>query len=209
MNYNIIKIQFLLLLFSCLIFLSSYRNSSEKEIRKTIDVKQNLNFLNSKNENTKENESIINSIKLFLNWYRINETQLYKFDCIKGGKPKMNYYVDFNEVKKELIFLKKSEIFSSVFIENYQKRYEIGNEYFKVHPQKDGPPHGFEYDYFFLTQEDFHDDLTQIDNIKFKVIKIINDKCQVTFNLENCGMKYKYSLTKSKTWQIDKIENNF
>lgn len=162
--------------------------------------------------NQKEDDhSQIETVKTFLKWYRDNEEKIYGFNSIKGGsqaedKSPVNYHVDFNEVEKEMKFLKDSGLFSQNFLSTYRQRYVEGDEYFKQNPENDGPPHNFDYDYFFRTQDDYQSDLKNIDDISF-ILKPINaQKCQVEFHLKNSGMTYKYTLTKTDHWQIDVIE---
>ncbi|WP_276878047.1 hypothetical protein [Chryseobacterium joostei] len=159
-----------------------------------------------------QDNSQIETIKTFLKWYKENEDKLYSFNSIKGGiltetDPPANYYVDFDEVNKEIKFLESSDVFSQKFLSAYKARYVDGNEYFKQNPANDGPPFGFDYDYFFMTQDDYQSDLKNIDTIQFKIKPINEQSCNVEFHLKNCGMTYRYTLTKSDKWRIESIKN--
>jgi hypothetical protein len=148
----------------------------------------------------------LETVKSFLHWYKANENKLYQFNTIDGGDG-TNYSVNFGEVKKEIDFLNKSNLFSRRFIDNYENRYKEGDLYFKEHPQNDGPPYGFDYDFFFMTQDDYDTDLQNIDKIAFALNRQNDTLCYVVFHLKNCGMTYKYTLKKNQIWQIDNIEN--
>ncbi|AZA76365.1 hypothetical protein EG347_01895 [Chryseobacterium sp. G0186] len=159
-----------------------------------------------------QDHSQVETVKTFLKWYKENEDKIYSFNGIQGGAlketdPVINYYVDFDEVKKEMKFLESSALFSQEFLSDYQKRYVEGNEYFKKNPANDGPPFGFDYDYFFMTQDDYQSDLKNIDAIEFTVKPINEQSCYVEFHLKNCGMTYRYTLTKNGKWKIDSIKN--
>ncbi|MDC8100532.1 hypothetical protein [Chryseobacterium rhizosphaerae] len=162
-------------------------------------------------QKSKDNAQV-ETVKTFLNWYKNNENKLYGFNTVKGGsqtetETPVNYYVDFDEVEKEIKFLKNSHLFSQKFLSAYEQRYKDGNENFKQHPANDGPPENFDYDYFFLTQEDYQSDLKDIEAINFNIKPVNDTLCSVEFHLKNCGMTYRYILRKTDQWQIDSIEN--
>jgi len=169
-------------------------------------------------ENNKElpvlkNDSDIKTVKDFLNWYKTNQEKLYQFQCIKGGilsenETTQNYYIDFQEVDKEVKFLSDSKLFTKDFLNQYRQKYVDGAEYFKQNPQNDGPPYGFDYDYFFMTQDDYEPDLKNISKIKFDSAPKDKSTNYVSFHLDICGMTYRYTLKKEAgDWRIDKIEN--
>ncbi|MCJ7935890.1 MAG: hypothetical protein MUW56_20250 [Chryseobacterium sp.] len=157
-----------------------------------------------------EEKSPTETVKAFMKWYKENRDQLYTFNTVRGGMftetdPPVTYHIDFDEVEKEIKFLEESDLFSPKFLSVYKQRYVDGNDHFKQNPTYDGPPEDFDYDYFFLTQDDYASDLVNIDAIKFS-LKPINDKlCYIQFHLKNCGMTYKYVLIKGDQWQIDSI----
>ena len=168
---------------------------------------------NKKEISVIENDSDIHIVKDFLKWYKNNQNELYQFNSIKGGilledESADNYYVDFKEVDKEVRFLSDSKLFTQNFLDQYKKRYVEGDEQFRQDPQNDGPPFGFDYNYFFMTQDDYESDLKNIDKIKFNSLPQSDSIIYITFHLANCGMTYRYILKKEDDrWKIDKIEN--
>lgn len=199
------------LLFStvCLLFLHCKKEETLQQniIQDTIK-QQNTNIYH---QGIQDN-SQIETVKSFLKWYRDNEEKLYNFNTIKGGileqnETPANYYVDFDAVEKEIRFMESSNLFSQKFLSDYKQNYVKGDEHFKKDPANDGPPFGFDYDYFFKTQEDYQSDLKNIENITFTVKKINDQQYFVEFHLKNCGMTYQYTLSKKDQWQIDSIEN--
>lgn len=199
----------LLLSTICLLFLHCKKEETLQQniIQDTIK-QQNTNI---SHQETQDN-SQIETVKSFLKWYRDNEEKLYNFNTIKGGileqnETPANYYVDFDAVEKEIKFMESSNLFSQKFLSNYKQNYVKGDEHFKKDPANDGPPFGFDYDYFFKTQEDYQSDLKNIENITFTVKKINDQQYFVEFHLKNCGMTYQYTLSKKDQWQIDSIEN--
>ncbi|AQY20976.1 hypothetical protein [Riemerella anatipestifer] len=194
-----------------------FTSGNEKQNKSQINTNVKDTIVYESKQKNKEpqivqNKSQIETIKSFLYWYKKNQEKLYQFNTIKGGAFSQNneqigYYVDFDEVKKEINFLKESDLFSQNFLKEYEMTYNEGSQNFKKNPQNDGPPFGFDYDYFFLTQDDYEADLKQIEKINFKLNEVNEKLSFVSFNLKNCGMTYKYTLIKSNKWQIDKIEN--
>lgn len=160
-----------------------------------------------------KNYSEIQTVKNFLNWYKTNQDKLYQFQSIKGGilsenEDAENYYVDFKQVDKEVKFLSNSKLFTQNFLNQYRQKYVESDEHFKQDPENDGPPFGFDYDYFFMTQDDYESDLNNIDKVEFSSISENDFSKYVKFHLENCGMTYRYTLkNKDGHWKIDKIEN--
>ncbi len=185
------------------------KEDTSKSLPLSTSVKQDIT---ESPEQKKQDKSPIETVKKFLFWYEANEEKIDRFNTIKGGgmgktEDTDNYYVDFDEVEKELKLLKETNLFSSKFLKVYKNRYADGNEYFKQNPANDGPPVNFDYNYFFLTQEDFQSDLKNIDHIKFTVKPLSDQLCYVEFHLERCGMMLRYVLTKKDQWMIDSIEN--
>ncbi|OCA72398.1 hypothetical protein BBI01_09745 [Chryseobacterium artocarpi] len=199
----------LLLSTVCLLFLHCKKQETlPKNIIQDTIKQQNTN---NSHQETQDN-SQIETVKSFLKWYRDNEEKLYNFNTIKGGileenEAPENYYVDFDAVEKEIRFMERSNLFSQKFLSDYKQNYVKGDDHFKKDPANDGPPFGFDYDYFFKTQEDYQSDLKNIENIKFTVKQINSQQCFVEFHLKNCGMTYRYTLSKKNQWQIDSIEN--
>lgn len=160
-----------------------------------------------------QDKSPIETVKSFVMWYRDNENNLSHFNTIKGGPqengPATDYSIDFDQVDQEISFLKSNTFLSEKFLNAYRQNYVEGDEYFKKHPANDGPPHGFDYDYFFKTQDDYPSDLRDIEAIKFTIKQVSPQESDVEFHLKNSGMTYRYTLSKNKDhqWKIDSIEN--
>ncbi|UQB69914.1 DUF3828 domain-containing protein [Epilithonimonas zeae] len=190
----------------CLLFAtqSCEKNTVEKTTRQSV---------NNRETSIIKNNSDIQTVKDFLNWYKTNQNMLYKFHSIKGGilsenEDAENYYVDFKQVDKEVKFLSNSKLFTQNFLSQYRQKYVEGDEHFKQDPENDGPPFGFDYDYFFMTQDDYESDLKNIDKVKFSSISENDFSRFVKFHLDICGMTYQYTLKKEDGhWKIDKIES--
>lgn len=187
-----------------LISLAACQNQKKDEASTTV-VKQAV----AKNATANPDETV----KSFLSWYQKNSKSLNKFVTVGGGglspnNDPVNYYVNMPQVDEEISFLKNSQLFSDQYLSDFKKKYELGQDYFRKNPQNDGPPYGFDYDQFFLTQDDFSSDLDNLKQIEFKTVSADAKTAEVDFGLPSCGMNYKYLLTKNgDKWQIDKIES--
>lgn len=168
-------------------------------------------ILKSVDENQKQAPERV--VKDFLSWYNKNFDTIYSFNTIKGGANEnstnpTNYYVDFKVVDEYINYFKKTGFFTDDFLNQYKNIFVEGDKRFKKDPQNDGPPDGFDFDYFMMTQEDFTKDLHNVDQIKFDSKKIDDQTSSVIFEFKNSGMKYKYTVKSiNGKWQIDKIEN--
>lgn len=195
------------------VVLASIISCKKEETQKTLPAQSTVTQTNIETRIQEiQNTSAIETVKTFFKWYRDNEDKLDAFAIVKGGimaesDDNINYYIDFNEVEKEMKFLENTSLFSADFLNAYKKRYTEGDKYFRKNPANDGPPVNFDYNYFFLTQEDYQADLKNIDQIQFTIQPINGRQCYVECYLQHCGMKLKYTLTKKDQWMIDSIEN--
>ncbi|KAF2336013.1 hypothetical protein [Flavobacterium ginsenosidimutans] len=198
------------ILFSIL-FLQSCQNKEKSQQKSNsidkVDSGKKTDLSNDSNEQIK-------LVKNFMKWYIKNMDMLGKFDVIGGGPMDVkeneeaeNYYVDFKEAEKYISELKKSGFLTDNILKNEETSFLEADKYYKENPENDGPPYGFDYDHFFLTQEAFEEDLLNIDKIKYAINQKDDFNSEVTFVLPISG-KYKYSLKKiNEKWFIDKIES--
>ncbi len=150
--------------------------------------------------------------KSFLAWYRDHMTQLNQIETIRGGidpdggPGEGNYHVDFKAVDQYIQLLRNSGCLSERILQRERKTFEEGEKHFVAEPANDGPPYGFEYDHFFMTQEAFEDDLADVDTIDFTVRPMGEGNTHVTFYLPLTGIRYAYHLRRIDTvWLIDNI----
>lgn len=176
------------------------------------------NIVKSKKESVlikDSDETQIKVVKNFMKWYIENMNILYQFNTIDGGPMSVkeneeaeNYFVNFTEVEKYIVELKKSCFLSDNFLQEKRQTFIDGDKYFKENPENDGPPIGFDYDPFFLTQDVFEEDLPNIEKTKYTVRQ--NDKfnSEVEFYLPIPDIKYRYTLKLiDSKWVIEKIES--
>ncbi|MFD1603326.1 hypothetical protein ACFSC2_11310, partial [Flavobacterium artemisiae] len=195
-------------LFSIL-FLQSCQNKNQSKSSPVAKVDSG-----KKPEISNDSNEQITLVKDFMKWYIKNMDMLSKFDAIGGGpadakenEEAENYYVDFKEAEKYISELKKSGFLTDNLLKNEEKLFLEADQYYKENPENDGPPYGFDYDHFFLTQEAFEEDLLNIDKSKYVVNQKDEFNSEVKFVLPISG-GYKYSLKKiGSKWFIEKIES--
>ncbi|PUB25899.1 hypothetical protein C8J95_11266 [Elizabethkingia sp. YR214] len=164
---------------------------------------------------TPEQRTASETIRSFVKWYGENWEKLSRLEsnAINTGisDPKEKtipslYSINFREVEKYIAELSSTCFFSEEYLEVQRQQFEDADTYFKENPQYEGPPEGFQYDRFFLTQEDFFEDIKNIDNIRITEKLLKNNATNVRMYLSHCNMTYSYLLSMQKgEWQIDSI----
>lgn len=198
------------ILFSILFLQSCQNKEKNQEENNSIDKVDS----DKKSGLSNDSKEQITLVKDFMKWYIKNMDMLGKFDAIGGGPTDVkeneeaeNYYVDFKEAEKYISELKRSGFLTDNLLKIEEKSFLEADKYYKENPENDGPPYGFDYDHFFLTQEAFEEDLLNIDKSKYVVNQKDDFNSEVTFVLPISG-SYKYSLKKIGTkWFIEKIES--
>jgi hypothetical protein len=198
-----------ILILFLIILLQSCSNKENGNSHRAASVSKKTNDVEA------DSKAQIEVVKNFMKWYIQNMNRLYKFRTIDGGSMNAkeneeaeNYYVNFKEVEKYITELKKSGFLSDYFLQNKKQNFIDGEKYFKENPENDGPPFGFDYDPFFLTQDTFEEDLPNIERAKYKIRQIDNSNVEVEFYLSIPNINYKYSLKMiNSKWLIDKIES--
>jgi hypothetical protein len=198
------------ILFSVLFLQSCQNKNKSQQENNSVDKVDS----GKKSDLSNDSKQQIKLVKDFMKWYIENMDMLNKFDVIGGGPAYIkeneeaeNYYVDFKEAEKYISELKRSGFFTDNLLKNEEKSFLEADKYYKENPENDGPPYGFDYDHFFLTQEAFEEDLPNIDKSKYVVNQKDDFNSEVAFVLPIAG-GYKYSLKKiGAKWFIDKIES--
>ncbi|MEN2414433.1 hypothetical protein [Flavobacterium mesophilum] len=204
------KRKIIYILFSIL-FLHSCQNKDKSQSENNSIDKSDSDKKSDLSNDSKEQIALV---KDFMKWYIKNMDMLGKFDVIGGGpmdekenEEAENYYVDFKEAEKYISELKKSGFLTDNLLKNEEKLFLEADQYYKENPENDGPPYGFDYDHFFLTQEAFEEDLLNIDKSKYTVSQKDEFNSEVKFVLPISG-GYKYSLKRiGGKWFIEKIES--
>lgn len=157
-----------------------------------------------------------NTVRNFIAWYNNNWKHLEEFetgtlnfpsDSIINEEDMPPYSINFKGVDTYLDHLRKTGFFSEKYLTRLKADFKEAEKNFKKYPQTDGLPEGFQMDRFFLTQDDFLDDVKNPDAIQFTNEKSTKTSTTIKAFLPACQMTLYYTLSKKTgdRWQIDKI----
>lgn len=143
----------------------------------------------------------------FLKWYRKNHTDDLQRNLVNNADANTDttkpYSVNFKDTERYLSDLKSSGFLSEKFLNKWRNYFRECDDYFKQHPQYDGPPDGFNYDLILNTQ-DVEESLIAIDTIKIVELHISGNNATVEVDLL---MRVLFRLSQSDSkWLIDEIE---
>ncbi|WP_020595624.1 hypothetical protein [Spirosoma panaciterrae] len=150
-----------------------------------------------------ETTAVRQTVVDFLNWYKANMLSISKINLVdqKPGKP---YAVNFKSTEQYLSALKHSQLLTDRYLGEWRTYFKQRQEGFRLSPQNEGPPTGFEYDLVMLSQ----DVETQMDSLKTLKIHSVNvhgNLATVKFLLLD---EYEFRLVKrDNRWQINEILN--
>ena len=149
----------------------------------------------------RDSTKAIQTIQQFLFWYKKNYWEVNKTGLSFVNK-KVFYEVDSAACARYLDLLMDSGYLSSNYKKLWQDYFYSKAEWWKINPQTEGPPEGFDYDLVLLTQEPelFFD---KPDSLLYKVeeitptLAVISVKADWTLFFEMTDEKGK--------WKIDYI----
>ncbi len=118
--------------------------------------------------------SCLNNARSFLLWYKANFLEISKAQNKIIDLNSKEYYIPkYSKIDSYVFLLQSSNYFSDIFIDKF-KRYLVSNaDTLLKSKQNDGPPEGFDYDFFFGQEYDYYLQLIP-DKIEIKILK--NDK---------------------------------
>ncbi|MDB5241708.1 MAG: hypothetical protein JWP57_2333 [Spirosoma sp.] len=139
----------------------------------------------------------------FLTWYK-NHMQLanqIKLVNQQAGKP---YSVNLKNGERYLTYLKSSHLLTDTYLNGWRLFFKERQEGFRLNPQTEGPPTGFDYDLVMLTQ-DVNQQLASLNSLKVKRVKLVKKQATVTCVL---GDTYEFRLVHdTNRWLINEILN--
>jgi hypothetical protein len=95
------------------------------------------------------------TVQKFLTWTAAHYNKLpSNFVDHTDGRDTTKYYaVNFSETNRWLAVIKQSGVFSEVYLNSWRAYFQQYADTLRLHPQNDGPPRGFEYDFLLTSQE--------------------------------------------------------
>lgn len=139
----------------------------------------------------------------FLTWYKnhIQEANSIPLVNQTAGKP---YSVNLKNGERYLIYLKSNQMLTNTYLNEWRAFLKQRQEGFRLNPQYEGPPTGFDYDLVLLTQ-DVDMQLAALKSLKIGKVVVSNDRATVDFTLLDV---YKFRLVRRNgRWLINEILN--
>lgn len=92
------------------------------------------------------------AVVAFLRWYKAHLQDANRFPLVnqRAGKP---YSVNLKNGERYLAYLKSSHLLTDTYLNQWRTYFAERNAGFRLSPQDEGPPDGFEYDLVMLTQD--------------------------------------------------------
>lgn len=155
------------------------------------------------------------AVRTFLGWYaaRMDSPALYEeFVKHENGVDTLNYYVDSQATETWLTKLQATGMFSDAFLQGWRQHFREAAQELKRHPLNDGPPPGFDYDFFMLSQEP-NLIATDLQAGSFQTVNTGAGRARVLARGRKheeghyAGLDFVLSRTPDQRWQIDSISN--
>lgn len=144
----------------------------------------------------------------FLNWYKDNgknlANDLVLYSSGENWDSTKFYAVNFPATETYLKTLTSTALVSNKYADKWRSYFKKCDQHFKDHPQNEGPPEGFEYDFIVFSQED--PGLDELLKAKLDVLEENEIGAQILITFPS-DYNYKYYLSKDgQNWVIDDIE---
>ena len=143
------------------------------------------------------------TVLTFLNWYKTHIQAVNRFPLVnqQAGKP---YSVNLKNGERYLAYLKSSHLLTDTYLNQWRTYFNERDAGFRLNPQDEGPPDGFEYDLVMLTQ-DVDNQLASLKSLKINKVTIVKNKATVVLTL--LGV-YEFRLVwQNDHWLINEILN--
>lgn len=143
-------------------------------------------------------------VQAFLNWYKDNYTLQYRYNMIVTDTSG-NYQVDKTACSQYLDVLKSSGFISDEYLKLWNRYFDDQAEKFKINPQIEGPPEGFDFDLVLSSQEP-EEVFKILEKLKFYTQKKSQNKSEIIVDTGWPDHLYLFELGRIKDrWFIDYI----
>jgi len=208
------------ILFGCILLAACSNSKPNDEQKKDAAVTQTPinatdSFMGNESNLPEPAKEVIKVVKDFYVWYNthfeeMNSYRLVSGCCDSSVKSPQQYRVNFSGASKFFSKLSQTNAFSPGFIKAMNDSFKVYDAEMLKDKQAEGPPYGFESD-FFIGGQETGEILPNIAKAKFSHIKISDDTTSITMTVPYTHYPSKYdvklSLVKNESrWLIDKIE---
>ena len=119
----------------------------------------------------------------------------------QAGKP---YSVNVKNGERYLACLKSSHLLTDTYLNQWRTYFKERDAGFRLSPQEEGPPTGFEYDLVMLTQ-DVDQQLASLKSVKSSKVIVVKNRATVVLTLLDT---YEFRLVRQNNrWLINEILN--
>ncbi|MFD2934868.1 hypothetical protein [Spirosoma flavum] len=117
----------------------------------------------------------------FLSWYKTHMQAINRRPLINQpvGKP---YSVNLKNGEYYLAYLKSSHLLSDTYLNQWRIYFKEHNKSFRLNPQDEGPPDGFEFD-LVLQSQDVEKQLASLKSMKINKVTIVRNQATVALTL--------------------------
>ena len=139
----------------------------------------------------------------FLTWYKNHIQEANRIPLVNqtAGKP---YSVNIKNGEGYLTYLKSSQMLTDAYLNQWRVFFKERQEGFRLNPQYEGPPTGFDYDFVMLNQ-DVDMQLAALDSLKMGKLFVVSNIATVGFTLIDT---YEFRLVRQNgRWLINEILN--
>lgn len=146
---------------------------------------------------------VTQTVLTFLTWYKKNIQAASQIPLVnqQAGKP---YSVNLKNGERYLVYLRSSNLLTDWYLNEWRTFFKQRNEDFRMSPQTEGPPSGFEYDLVMLTQ-DVDSRLKSLNTLTVDKVTIRKERATVQFTLDDA---YEFRLVcQHNRWMINEILN--
>lgn len=143
------------------------------------------------------------TVVAFLTWYKNHIQAANQIPLVnqQAGKP---YSVNLTNGERYLAYLKSSQLLTDTYLNGWRTFFKERQEGFRLTPQTEGPPTGFDYDLVMLNQ-DVDMQLNSLSALKIKQVAVTKARASVTCVLFDT---YEFRLVRGPNgWLINEILN--
>ncbi len=143
------------------------------------------------------------TVVAFLTWYKTHIQAANQIPLVnqQAGKP---YSVNLKNGERYLAYLKSSQLLTDTYLNGWRTFFKERQEGFRLTPQTEGPPTGFDYDLVMLNQ-DVDMQLDSLNTLKIKQVTVLKARTTVTCVLFDT---YEFRLVRGPNgWLINAILN--
>jgi len=150
-----------------------------------------------------ESQQARQTVVAFLNWYKVH-FQAVSHILLVNQLPGKPYSVNIKNGERYLTYLNSSHLLTDAYLSEWRTYFKERDAGFRLSPQSEGPPTGFEYDLVMLSQE-VDSQMASLKSLKIDKVTIVKNRATVALTLLG---SYEFRLVRQNgRWLINEILN--